>query len=948
MVTASAHPHDGATRGTRLWLALCLLLALAVRLHHLGGQSLWWDESLSLHRAQQPLNVVLSNRIDLTDGETTVATTDNHPPLYFLVVAIAVRVLGASEFALRLPSLLFAVLIVPLLYAVGRRLAGEGAGRFAALIAACAPMYLWYSQEARPYMMATFVSAVSLYALLRLIDPDSPHRRMWAAGYVLASLAMVVTHYLTFFVLGVELLLILFAVVRHSRLVRWAWPLGIVFLFASGVLLYGLSVMPPPGPQAGFTYIPLPILARDVLNSFSLGLSVNVDDVIFLDILFLAVALTGLLAPAARQRQTVLRPWLILLIYFVAPFTLTFVAGFVRPLYMNSRHLIVITPAFYLALGAGLSLLASRRGLFLATAIALAAGVVFSTSQYFTNPLYRKDDHGEWGAYLAARAQPTDVVIVNPPHIYDLYRHYVKVPTDWIGLPALSDPTPGATEAALDRLSARYRYVWLAQSYTPPWGDPDRTVEKWLDRTLTRIEEQQFHSYASIVRVVRYATRPAQMAAAPPIAQPLSVELDGRITLLGYDVVSRQAESGRALALSLYWRGSSPGAHLKLSLRLVDETGFVWAQTDQAFANLRSERRSDGLLFREDAMLLIPEGTPAAQYSIGLVVYDAASGQALRPAAGAELIPLGAAEVLRPRAMPKARDLPITHDVQGAAAELSLLGLRMESGLVQQGDALWFDAYWTAHTPPHSEYLLRISLVDARGATRVERTQALTVPSRGTMSWQRQEVLRGHYRLALPNDLPGGAYTLRLRLIDMVSQREYTLKQSGVRAWLSRGQPAGVRVQIAERARLFVAPPMSHVTNAGFGEGLVLLGYDVASEQSLARLAPGQQIRFTIYLQARAAMDTRYTLFVHLVDDNEHIWGQQDTPAGAPIYPTSLWWPSEIVSTTVSLTLNSDVNAARVTAYLGLYDPDSLTRLPISGASQSADRLSLFSVDVAR
>ncbi len=69
----------------------------------LGAKSLWWDESLSLHRARLDLPGILSNEITLTDSIQQVVTVDNHPPLYFLLLRLATQLFGESEFALRFP-----------------------------------------------------------------------------------------------------------------------------------------------------------------------------------------------------------------------------------------------------------------------------------------------------------------------------------------------------------------------------------------------------------------------------------------------------------------------------------------------------------------------------------------------------------------------------------------------------------------------------------------------------------------------------------------------------------------------------------------------------------------------------------------------------------------------------------------------------------------------------
>ena len=74
---------------------------------------------------------------------------------------------GTSEFSLRYLSLLSTVATVALLYVVGRRLVDRAAGLAAAFLGALSPMYLWYSQEARPYALVTCLGLLSFYCFLR-------------------------------------------------------------------------------------------------------------------------------------------------------------------------------------------------------------------------------------------------------------------------------------------------------------------------------------------------------------------------------------------------------------------------------------------------------------------------------------------------------------------------------------------------------------------------------------------------------------------------------------------------------------------------------------------------------------------------------------------------------------------------------------------------------------
>ncbi|MCL5264400.1 MAG: hypothetical protein M1343_04260 [Chloroflexi bacterium] len=84
-------------RKSRSFIVFLVLVAFSTSLYRLGGQSLWWDETLSVQRARGDLGYVLSNTIYIFND----ATKDQHPPLYFLLLHFSRMAFGDSEFALR-------------------------------------------------------------------------------------------------------------------------------------------------------------------------------------------------------------------------------------------------------------------------------------------------------------------------------------------------------------------------------------------------------------------------------------------------------------------------------------------------------------------------------------------------------------------------------------------------------------------------------------------------------------------------------------------------------------------------------------------------------------------------------------------------------------------------------------------------------------------------------
>ena len=189
-----------------LWLTI--VLALALRLHRLGDQNVWWDEGYSVWVARQGL------------WQGALATAyDVHPPLYYWLLHFWRAAAGESEWALRYLSLLLGVLMVPLTYRLGRALGWRGAGAVAALFVAISRFGVMWSQEMRMYTLATALGLASTLLALRL----------WQRGrglccYALVSAALLHSLYLGAVFLAVQNAFWLLLLWRGQR--RWwrRWP----------------------------------------------------------------------------------------------------------------------------------------------------------------------------------------------------------------------------------------------------------------------------------------------------------------------------------------------------------------------------------------------------------------------------------------------------------------------------------------------------------------------------------------------------------------------------------------------------------------------------------------------------------------------------------------------------------------------------------------------------
>ncbi|MBS1883184.1 MAG: glycosyltransferase family 39 protein [Actinobacteria bacterium] len=181
-----AHRHAPAPAAPSTWKRTALILGgmmvVAIGLRLLAGRSLWLDEATSWYETQLPFHRMLE----------VLRNTDVHPPGYFTVLWADVRAFGDSELALRLPSLVAATALIPMLYVAGKAMYDRATGLVAAGFAVVAPMVVWYSQEARMYAQLMLLAVVAIWALYQALE--SGRARYWLV-YALAGAGLAWTHY---------------------------------------------------------------------------------------------------------------------------------------------------------------------------------------------------------------------------------------------------------------------------------------------------------------------------------------------------------------------------------------------------------------------------------------------------------------------------------------------------------------------------------------------------------------------------------------------------------------------------------------------------------------------------------------------------------------------------------------------------------------------------------
>jgi hypothetical protein len=130
-------------------------------------------------------------------------------------------------------------------------------------------------------------------------------------------------------------------------------------------------------------------------------------------------------------------------------------------------------------------------------------------------------------------------------------------------------------------------------------------------------------------------------------------------------------------------------------------------------------------------------------------------------------------------------------------------------------------------------------------------------------------------------------------------------------------------VTVEGRPRTFEVPPIQHLLEVNLGDQVELLGYDLDT----AELKAGGTLALTLYWKALSEMDTSYTVFIHLLDAEDKIWGQRDSLPGNGSLPTTGWLPGEIIADRFEVPVQPDAPPGQYVIEIGMYRAETGQRL---------------------
>ena len=510
---------------------LVLLLGTWLRFHRIEAQSLWYDEGNTAQMTfRAPGDIVRA------------AGADIHPPGYYLAVTGWSQVVGSSEFALRAFSAFAGIALLGFLYSLGQKYWGSTGGLLAAFLGAVHPALVYYSQEARMYMLATVLGAVSVLLCGKLLGRCGICRdRKLYYAYMMVAAAGLYSHYTFSFVLVAINMAVLWRIWQSSTIntgpaiMRWSvLQLGALILYVPWLptAIRHLTTWP-----AARTQMPLLEAGAEIWHWLALGPTIEMTEAVAGAAGILVLAAAGVVL----GRSAVASLWLIV------PAVLTLALGLFSEAF--AKFLLLGVPAVaLLAAGGTVSLMRGTRANARVIAVLVLALVLGFTGKalvnLYTNPDFYRDDYRTIAGKLYNAHHPGDAILLNAPNQIEVFSYYY---------PDLEHVFPVARARPLDVEEQHVELAQIAEDHhrltVLYWGetqaDPGMVVERWLNEHTYKTGSQWYGQ----VRVATYSV------AEPPVSwfEGAGARFANDIELRAYSLGRENYVPGDVVQVTLLW-----------------------------------------------------------------------------------------------------------------------------------------------------------------------------------------------------------------------------------------------------------------------------------------------------------------------------------------------------------------------------------------------------------
>lgn len=493
-------------------------------------RDLWLDEALSFFRAKEAdaVGKIIPNGPEFTNDALTQPggwrylifsiQGEHSPPVYPLLLRGWIALVGESNMAVRLLSLVFGVLTLVALFYLSRTIFDERTAVVTTALLALLPLHIQYSQEVRPYPLAllwTVLASGAYWRACTMIHPVEQSR--WWCLYVLLAVAGLLTHFFTSTILLAHGI---FALLQPATLRREVIKRFLMATFAISVLFISWLLISSPldivkrdplirGFWSWETVIRFPALMFYFLSGYLPGTVFKSG----FGVVLLSVYVLGAAAVISLRRdQGKESARLFSLLLWGVPITFIFGLAAVLDkagLVTHPRYIFFSVTGLCLLIGAAISLSVTRRLSLLMAAMLLGLSFHFQVKWYKLNndpsaPWYWYGNVSGAVAWVNQTAESTALLLFDDGTLALIWNIYEKRPLMQLLMDRrnFSLNTPRDFESKWKEVKGTYTNFYLVHRV----GEPPSEIMNRLDTSCRLLAVQQ----VGRLEIRRYANQPPE------------------------------------------------------------------------------------------------------------------------------------------------------------------------------------------------------------------------------------------------------------------------------------------------------------------------------------------------------------------------------------------------------------------------------------------------------
>jgi 4-amino-4-deoxy-L-arabinose transferase-like glycosyltransferase len=446
---------------------------------------------------------------------------ESHPPLFYLLERLWLSCFGTSTEVAVVLSVLLGVLLIPAVYAAGRRMFSGWVGGAAAILTAANPFLSHYSGYARPYSLLPLLALLSCWCVWEALGNNAPRR--WAV-YVLVTTTMLLTHNWAWLIFASQVIVATVWLGYSGRPTPGFHVKGMLGAIAAVVLAYGWWVpslawqIQHAGHAARKEWTAAaPMFPFTEFARVAIGYPAGVA-------LLLLTALMATALTTGRREPPDLRPGrplALALCIGVPALAIVAAAALSAKTWLTQEYCLLIpVPLALLAASRGLEVLAERRAAvpLLLGSIALASLYLFTWSALAD---LRKSNAREFALRLAREAHSSDVLLVTPAFLAPSFNYYFRGDQRQINFPFLERQTAipydrmqqrvadtaalRSVSEALDSVRLNGRRVWFVSRcdwFTYPREIPQTWIQRGWMTSDTPLLVSRWHDLRDRVQLL--------------------------------------------------------------------------------------------------------------------------------------------------------------------------------------------------------------------------------------------------------------------------------------------------------------------------------------------------------------------------------------------------------------------------------------------------------------